>query len=242
MTTRIFQPCPLTAKNVIQLNEAASHHLTRVLRANMGDEIIIFNGEGGEYTATITQIEKKFVSVAIKEYSARSAESPLHICLAQGISRGEKMDYTIQKAVELGVKEIVPLFTERCNVKLDAERSVKRLQHWQAIAISACEQSGRNIIPQIYAPHTLSALTKFANYQGVILAPDAIHSLNGLALEKNCKIILLVGPEGGLSAQEIEQMRQQGYTSLQLGPRILRTETAALVAISALQYVAGDLC
>ncbi len=242
MTTRIYQAMSLSSPAVIELDQKASHHVARVLRLQVNEPLIIFNGQGGEYRGTIVEINKKHVTVKLETYDARNAESPLKIYLAQGISRGEKMDYTIQKAVELGVTQIFPLFTERCNVKLDQERSEKRLHHWQSIVISACEQSGRNCVPEVAAPQTLD--TWLAAKQGdhcFVLSPNAEHSLKKQTITAPASIVLLIGPEGGLSQREIAQAIEKGYLPLNLGPRILRTETAALAAITAIQCMAGDM-
>lgn len=185
---------------------------------------------------------KKTVSVKIKFFSNRERESSLELYLAQGISRGEKMDFTIQKAVELGVKKIYPLLTERCNVKLDAERSAKRLLHWQLIITNACEQSGRNWIPEIMAPQSLASFlhTVTADHK-FVLAPHAKIPLTDYPLNSHDRVVLLIGSEGGLSEEEILQAQQQQFFPLNLGPRILRTETAAVAALTALQFYAGDL-
>lgn len=240
--SRIYQAVPLSPNISISLDDSASHHIARVLRAKVGDALIIFNGEGNEYESIITRIDKKFVTVEIKKLIERDPESPLQLFLAQGISRGEKMDYTIQKAVELGVKKIFPIFTERCNVKLDEERRDKRLQHWQAIAISACEQCGRNRIPEIVAPQSLESFfeTIQADWK-FVLAPHAEKKLSQFPLQKNAKVVLLIGPEGGLSDREIEHATRKEFSALNLGPRVLRTETAAIAALTALQFFAGDL-
>ncbi|MEO8401213.1 MAG: 16S rRNA (uracil(1498)-N(3))-methyltransferase [Gammaproteobacteria bacterium] len=242
MSTRIYQAIPLSVGSVIQLDESATHHLARVLRASVNDAVIIFNGQGGEYSGVITRIDKKSVTVSIHEHATRDAESPLNIWLAQGISRGEKMDYTIQKAVELGVKKIIPLFTERCNVKLDNERSEKRLLHWQSIVVSACEQSGRNRIPEILQPQSLDAWleTVQADYC-FVLSPHTDQKLKTLAVPQQASVVLLIGPEGGLSEREIERARLRNFLPLNLGPRILRTETAAVAAITSLQCCFGDM-
>jgi 16S rRNA (uracil1498-N3)-methyltransferase len=240
MTIRIYQTVSLTLHQILQLDDQASHHLARVLRVNVGDSVVVFNGQGGEYNAIIERIDKKSVTVQLLEFSAREAESPLEICLAQGISRGEKMDYTIQKAVELGVTQIMPLFTERCTVKLDLPRSEKRLAHWQSIAMSACEQSGRNRIPHILAPQSLNTWTPKADYC-FVLSPLAANKLKAYSVTNPTKVILLIGPEGGLSEREINGVIEQGFLPLSLGPRILRTETAAVAAITALQCYLGDM-
>lgn len=241
--SRIYQPVNLETGASIQLNEQSSHHLARVLRAQINDLLTVFNGQGGEYLAKITDITKKgLVRVEILQFSPREAESPLDLCLAQGISRGEKMDYTIQKAVELGVKHIIPLFTERCTVKLDNERLRKRLEHWEAIIISACEQSGRNRIPKITMPDSLDKmLPQMKADFCFVLAPTATQKLSQLSMLKNNTVILLIGPEGGLSETEIKLAMQYHFLPLNLGPRILRTETAAVAAMTALQCYFGDM-
>lgn len=242
MPIRIYQPIPLTINTSVQLDTPAAHHVARVLRAHIGDELTLFNGQGGEYAGSITHIDKKTVTVALVQYSDKNTESPLDLCLVQGISRGEKMDYTIQKAVELGVKQIIPLLTERCNVKLDAQRREKRWQHWQSIIISACEQSGRNFIPDIAAPMTYDKFLKQASADWkFVLAPHAENKLSTLAIPNHSRVLLLIGPEGGLSDVEITQAIEHQFISLNLGPRVLRTETAAVAAIAALQCVVGDM-
>lgn len=240
--SRIFQPGALISGSVVDLEAQASHHLARVLRAKVGDSLTIFNGEGGEYEASIIAIDKKKVSVLIASYQPRETESQLTLYLAQGISRGEKMDYTIQKAVELGVKKIIPLMTERCSVKLDEERRQKRLQHWQSIVVSACEQSGRNRVPEILSPQSLNQWlqTVEADYY-FVLAPLGTQKLNEISLQKDARVVLLIGPEGGLSDQEMTQVSQKGFQPLNLGPRVLRTETAAVAALTALQCYFGDM-
>lgn len=239
---RIYQAIPLKPDSTVQLDDAATHHIARVLRAKVGDEVVLFNGEGSEFPGTISHIDKKTVTVQIEKKIDRDAESPLELYLAQGISRGEKMDYTIQKAVELGVKKIFPLLTERCNVKLDDERRDKRFQHWRSIVIGACEQSGRNRIPEILAPQTLPQFldTIEADWK-FVLAPQAEKKLSESAIQKTSRVVLLIGPEGGLSEREIELAQKKNFLTLNLGPRILRTETAAVAAMSALQFYAGDL-
>jgi 16S rRNA (uracil1498-N3)-methyltransferase len=240
--SRIFQPISLSSNSEVSLNESASHHLARVLRASVNDELTLFNGEGGEYQSVITRIDKKNVIVRVGEFNSREAESPLELYLAQGISRGEKMDYTIQKAVELGVKKIIPLLTERCNVKLDDERREKRLQHWRAIAIGACEQSGRNRVPEIVAPMTLERWLQVVEADWrFVLSPHISGKLANYAVSQHQRVVLLIGPEGGLSEKEVAATLQKDFLPLNLGPRVLRTETAAVAAITALQCRFGDL-
>lgn len=240
--SRIFQAIPLTTGAEVTLSEQASHHLARVLRAAVNDQVTVFNGEGGEFLTIITRIDKKTVTVRVGEFMQRETESPLELYLAQGISRGEKMDYTIQKAVELGVKKIIPLFTERCNVKLDEERREKRVQHWQSIVISACEQCGRNRIPEVLAPQSLDRwLPQVEAEWRFILSPHHAGYLSNSSIPAGSRVVLLIGPEGGLSEAEVELASQKGFSPLNLGPRILRTETAAVAAITALQCYFGDM-
>lgn len=240
--TRIFQPVSLQTNTTITLESDAAHHVARVLRATIGDAIVVFNGEGGEFKGAITEINKKNVIVTLTHFEDKHTESPLELYLAQGISRGEKMDYTIQKAVELGVKKIYPLLTERCNVKLDDERREKRLQHWSSIIVSACEQSGRNQLPEIFMPQTLEKFLGQTDAEfKFVLAPQAEKKLSQYQLPPHSRVVLLIGPEGGLSATEIELAERKGFLPLNLGPRILRTETAAVAALTALQFHAGDL-
>lgn len=240
--SRIYQPGQIISHSLLELDEGASHHLARVLRAKVGDALVLFNGEGGEYAALIHEITKKKVIVSVGEYHARDVESPLSLILAQGISRGEKMDYTIQKAVELGVTEIVPLLTERSTVKLDEERKEKKWQHWQSIVVSAAEQSGRNRLPYLHAPQTLKTwLAQDSASHRFILAPTAATKMQKIAIKNNDKVTVMIGPEGGFSEAEIAQATTQGYQALNLGPRILRTETAAVAALAILQGLYGDL-
>jgi len=239
--TRIYQPVNLDVQSVLRLDEKASHHLARVLRANIGDQLVLFNGQGGEYAAEITHIDKKAVTVNITAFSQREVESPINIHLAQGMARGEKMDFIVQKAVELGVTHIAPLLTERCNVRLDGEREEKRLQHWQAVAISACEQSGRNRLTELSAPATLTDwVTQVKADYKFVLSPHVENRLPEVVLPPHAVIVLLIGPEGGLSDQEVSLARENGFLPLNLGPRVLRTETATIAAIAALQLRFGD--
>lgn len=238
---RIHTPTPLHSTTTIELDENAFNHAVRVLRLGEGAPLILFNGEGGEYEATLCDVQKKRANAAIGSHSPRECESPLHITLGQCISRGEKMDYTIQKAVELGVNEIVPLFSERCGVRLDQERSDKRTGHWQSTIISACEQSGRNRIPQIQPPQTLDGWIASLDAEcRLVLDPRASQSLPQLPKPQK-SVALLIGPEGGLSDGEIEHAIRRGFTAIRLGPRILRTETAGLVVLSSVQQLWGDL-
>lgn len=237
---RIYYPDSLAVHTTIQLTDGAAAHLIQVLRLSMGAEILLFNGQGGEYTANIVEINKRKVKAYIAEFSPREVESPIKIHLAQAISRGEKMDYTLQKAVELGVTYITPLMTERSQFKLTDERLDKKIAHWQSVVISACEQCGRNQIPDVAYPIAFNQWLS-QNHSGLklVLDPAAKIPLSHY-VNHNSEITLLVGSEGGLSDQEINSAKEGGFNPIILGPRILRTETAALVAISAIQTLWGD--
>lgn len=238
---RIYQKISLKIGEKITLDEGASHHLSRVLRAHVDDLFTIFNGEGGEFSAQIIEINKKNIVAKIQIFTDKNVESPLNLTLAQGIARGEKMDFIVQKAVELGVKTIIPLITERCNVRLDREREAKRLQHWQAILIGACEQSGRNFIPEITAPKIFSEWILVAKAaQKFVLSPHFSASKNTENQQNEGSCIVLIGPEGGLSDGEVASAIQQGFDPLLLGPRVLRTETATIAALSYFQVRFGD--
>ncbi|MBD8162667.1 16S rRNA (uracil(1498)-N(3))-methyltransferase [Erwinia persicina] len=238
---RIYHPEPLETGRETALCEDAANHVGRVLRMVPGQPLELFDGTNLTFAAEITQADKKNVRVKITASRADSRESPLHLHLGQVMSRGEKMEFTIQKAVELGVNVVTPLFSERCGVKLDAERLLKKMQQWQKIAIAACEQCGRNVIPEIRPVMALDAWCAEAD-RGLRLNlhPRAEHSINTLPLPVE-RIRLLIGPEGGLTADEISMTAQFGFTDILLGPRVLRTETTALTAITALQVRFGDL-
>jgi 16S rRNA (uracil1498-N3)-methyltransferase len=239
---RIYQQGLFTINETVTLSEDAFGHAVRVLRLRAGDHIILFNGsESFQYAATLTEVSKKSAQVKINTKELVNSESPLNIHLGQGISRGDRMDFTLQKSVELGVNTITPLFTERCGVKLNAERLEKKRQQWQKIVISACEQSGRIYVPTVTEPMMLADwLTQETSALKINLHPKAQHSIMTLPIE-NTRVRLLVGPEGGLDDEEIAQARQCQFHDVLLGPRVLRTETAALTAITALQCRFGDL-
>lgn len=238
---RIHISSQLESGKTISLEKASASHINRVLRMKEGDALILFNGEGGEYSASITSSERHDVTVQIKQFTDKDCESPIKISLVQGISRGERMDYTIQKAVELGVHEIIPVLTERGVVHLKGERLLKKERHWQAVAVSACEQCGRNLIPFVHTPITLKNWLAKDNLHPTALVLDPLATQN---IKQACSgdgaVTLLAGPEGGLSEDEMEIVHESGFTGIQLGPRVLRTETAALAAIAALQTLHGD--
>lgn len=239
---RIFHPAPLPlGGGEVDLSEDAANHVGRVLRMNTGQSLQLFDGSNYVFNAEIMLAEKKNVRVRFTEGQLEDKESPLHLHLGQVMSRGEKMEFTIQKSIELGVNIITPLFSERCGVKLDAERLEKKVGQWQKIAIAACEQCGRNRIPMIRPAMTLEAwCAEQDTALKLNLHPRAVQSINTLPLPVS-QIRLLIGPEGGLSSNEISMTSEYGFTDILLGPRILRTETTALTAITALQVRFGDL-
>ncbi|ENR5392750.1 16S rRNA (uracil(1498)-N(3))-methyltransferase [Providencia rettgeri] len=238
---RIYHPEPLQINTTISLGDDAANHVGRVLRMTAGQKLELFDGSNQTFSAEITEATKKNVFVHIENSQIDDRESPLDLHLGQVMSRGEKMEFTIQKSVELGVNTITPLLSERCGVRLDGERLEKKLLQWQKIAIAACEQCGRNRIPEIRPVQTLEAWC--AENDGafkVNLHPRATESINTLPTELK-KVRLLIGPEGGLSADEIAMTANYQFTDILLGPRVLRTETTALTAITALQVRLGDL-
>ncbi|MGB7816187.1 MAG: 16S rRNA (uracil(1498)-N(3))-methyltransferase [Methylotenera sp.] len=239
---RFYSPEKLSLGASIKLSDNAASHATRVLRLNVGDVINLFNGDGSDYACELILVKKNEVLAKVKSSVAINNESPLNITLLQGISSGDRMDYTIQKAVELGVKQIQPIATERSVVKLSAERAEKRLEHWQNVVISACEQCGRATIPIVSAPKPLAnwlAANPQATSTRILLNPTSSKRLAELA-KPTGEIQLLIGAEGGLSNAEIDTAISHGFQSVILGPRILRTETAALAAVSVMHTLWGD--
>jgi 16S rRNA (uracil1498-N3)-methyltransferase len=239
---RIYQASIFTLHETVKLSDDAFGHLIRVLRLKEGDQVVVFNGEEAfQYQAKLINVSKKQAYAEILTKEVVDNESPLNIHLGQGISRGDRMDFTLQKSVELGVNTITPLFTERCGVKLNAERLEKKRQQWQKIVISACEQSGRARVPVVAQPMLLvDWLKQETSALKINLHPKAQHSIMSLPME-NTRVRLLIGPEGGLSDEEISQANENDFVDVLLGPRVLRTETAALTAITALQCRFGDL-
>lgn len=239
---RIYVDFPLALGSELALPAQAGEHVTRVLRQVVGDSLRLFNGDGSDYAASIIGVGKREVTVRIESSQALTNESPLKLTLAQGVARGEKMDLIVQKATELGVTRIVPLLTERSEVKLDASRAEKRLAHWRAVAASACEQSGRATLPHVSPALPLTAwLDSLGQDRALRLAllPEARHSARELQFG-GAQGLLVVGPEGGLGERDIAALDAAGFLGLRLGPRILRTETAGLAALAALQALHGD--
>lgn len=239
MNTRIHIADALAVDARLELPEGAARHVAQVLRMRAGELLTLFNGAGGEYDAVIEAVERRSVRVRIENYREIERESRLDLTLAQCVSKGERMDYTVQKAVELGVSAIVPLLSARSVVKLDGERWEKKLEHWRGIVVSACEQSGRTRVPHVHPVQKLEAWLATAGGARLVLAPGGHHALKELppALQAS----LLVGPEGGLDDKETALAVHRGFTAIGLGPRVLRTETAGVAALAALQALWGDL-
>ena len=235
--SRFFIDAPLSLGQH-ELPEAQAHYIGRVLRHAAGDAVQLFDGSGQEYLGELIEVGKKAVRVELREQLAGQAESPLRIHLGQGLSRGERMDWAIQKATELGVSEITPIVSERCEVRLKDERADKRLAHWRQVAISACEQCGRSVLPVIHAPITLAEWQAHVQAElKLVLHPVAA------PLESHTRphsLAFLIGPEGGLSETEVEQAKAAGFHAARLGPRVLRTETAPVVALAVAQQLWGD--
>ena len=240
--TRIYVSDPaLVLAQTVFLDAHASHHVQHVLRLKAKDPLIVFDGQGNEFLAEIIRFDKQLTQILIKALSPSLPESPLMIHLGQAISRGEKMDYTLQKAVELGVHAITPLFTAHTGVQLSAERLDSKLAHWRKVIISACEQSGRSFVPHLSLPQLLADwLHPSVEAHQFILHPEGEKHLKTVAF-LHTHVRLLVGPEGGFSEEEVRHSQQCHFEVICLGPRILRSETAAPAAIAALQCLWGDI-
>ncbi len=244
---RFYSPENLQIGASVKLSDSAAAHSTRVLRLEVSDEIVLFNGDGHDYICAIASIKKSETLAIVKSFVKITNESPLNITLLQGISSGDRMDYTIQKAVELGVTAIVPINTSRSVVKLSPERAEKRLAHWQGVVHAACEQSGRAFVPQVAMPINLSAWLQTNQNAPSMALPATRILLNPIGAIRLSELVkptgnieLLIGAEGGLSQNEIDAALSQGFQSIVLGARVLRTETAALTAIAAMQTLWGD--
>lgn len=236
---RIYTTSPLAHQTHAELEASVAHYVGKVLRMSTGRELIVFNGQGGEYTATIQTLTKKSITVSLDTFNPQNRDSSLQTHLAIGLSRGERWDLVLQKATELGVTHITPLWTENCEVKLSGERLEKKMQHWQGIIISACEQCQRNTVPTLNAPKSFAAFIQGEHSElNLVLHHRSDKNLHSHAKPTSCT--LLIGPEGGLSANEITQAQQHTFEPLTLGPRVLRTETAPLAALSIMQFAWGD--
>lgn len=235
--SRFFVDAPL-ALGHHALPEAQSHYIGRVLRLAAGDAVQLFDGSGLEYVGELVEVGKKSVQVEMREQFAGLAESPLRIHLGQGLSRGERMDWAIQKATELGVAAITPIVSARCEVRLKDERADKRLAHWRQIAISACEQCGRSVLPTIHAPLDLTDWLAQTEAELKLVLHPVAEPLTSHA--RPASLAFLIGPEGGLSEAEVAAAQRAGYLAARLGPRVLRTETAPVVALGVAQHLWGD--
>ncbi len=243
--TRVHAGAALAEGATLALPERAAVHVVRVLRMRAGDPLVVFDGAGAEHEAAIAAVRGERVDVRIGAARDAVPEPPLAITLVQGVSRGERMDYTIQKATELGVRRIVPVLAERTVVRLDGAQAAKKLEHWRGVAISACEQCGRATVPGIEAPRRFDEYLAEARAPAdparlrLVLSPDGTHAPQDLP-EPLAAVELLVGPEGGLGDDEERLAMTRGFVGLRLGPRVLRTETAAAAAIAVLQALRGD--
>lgn len=237
---RFYCPELSSTSALLDLPAAAHRHAVQVLRLKAGASLRLFNGAGLEYEAVLEQVTKKSSSIRLGHKVEINNESSLSMILLQGISRGERMDYALQKAVELGVNSIIPVVTERCNVPLSSGRADKRLAHWQGVMISACEQSGRSVLPKLSQIMTLEqAIESNDEHCCLVLEPLAVTGFTQLPPQDS--VVLLIGPEGGLSDQEIEQANSAGFQSIRFGPRVLRTETATVASLAVIQTMWGDL-
>jgi 16S rRNA (uracil1498-N3)-methyltransferase len=251
--TRVYVDAPLSTGRRVTLEGSAASHLIRVLRLKSGEGLTLFNGQGGEHAATIAEAKSGRLTVEVGELSASERESPLVLTLAQGVSRGERMDLVVQKATELGASRIVPLLTERSVVRLSAPQAARKLEHWRAIAIGACEQSGRNRLPELVPPLPLAEFLRAAGASDraagaadtagasrLLLSPEATMRIGEVPRPAH-SVTVLIGPEGGLADAEQEAAVAAGFVPVGLGPRVLRTETAAIAALALLQRQLGDL-
>lgn len=241
-TIRTHVDQPLSVGRTLRLPEDATAHLLRVLRLGPGAVVRLFNGDGHDYEARLLDADRRGAGAEVTGRHAVANESPLRITLAQGVARGEKMDLVLQKATELGVAAFAPVVTERTEVKLDAERTGKRLAHWQGVVVAACEQSGRATVPGVADPVALAnyAAAETATVR-LVLDPRGGVGARDLSIPAGATIALVAGPEGGLSERDLATLHAAGFSGLRLGPRILRTETAGLAAIAALMSLHGDL-
>lgn len=241
---RFFHPSKLVVDDTIELSQDATHHSANVLRLKEGCSIVLFDGSGKEFVCELLEVHKRKVIATVHTELSINPESPTPIHLAQGISKGDRMDLVLQKATELGVTEITPLITLRCNVKLDENRWEKKQQQWLKVIINACEQCGRNTLPKLNSPLNIAGFAACSTQQQrIILSPHAEKGLADrlLAAQSPYGYRIVIGPEGGLSEAEVHQLEESGYVAAKFGPRILRTETAAIAALSVIQATTGDM-
>ena len=239
--TRIYSRDSLSDLDRVEITGQAGQHIARVLRMRTGEELVLFDGSGGEHTARIESIQGDKIVLATLGFDPVEREAPVKVTLLQGISRGERMDWTIQKATELGVHRILPLASQRSAVKLTAERAERRREHWQAVAISACEQCGRNRVPEVTAPLSLErALAEVGAYPLKLSLRGDAQTRPADLPDSPEQVCIAIGPEGGLDPHELQLLEHAGFAGLRLGPRVLRTETAGLAGMAALLGRWGD--
>jgi 16S rRNA (uracil1498-N3)-methyltransferase len=239
---RLLVEFPISGIGDIVLSDDRAHYVSRVLRLKVGAALVVADGRGGEYVGELRRVDRREVVVSLLEHRVVECESPINVNLVLGLSKGDRMDFAVQKAVELGAATVTPVWTARSVVKLDEERARKRQAHWMEIARSACEQCGRNMLPTIAVPTSFTDWLATRNDAlGFILAPQAPVGLYGISVGSGSEVNLAVGPEGGFEAVEIEDAVAAGMTPVTLGPRVLRTETAAIAALCAAQLLWGDL-
>jgi len=239
--SRIYTSQPLQLADPVELSGPTAHYLARVLRLSKGDPLILFNGDGRDYAGEITAIQPQRVQARLLDSREPGNESPLKITLVQAVCRGERMDYALQKATELGVFCIQPLISQRVEVRLDTSRQAKRMEHWRGVVIAACEQSGRALVPEVRTPLSMPAWLASAGQSArLVLDPCAADRLAGLTFGLDA-VSIAIGPEGGFTEQEMEAVRTNGLMTVSLGPRVLRTETAGAAAIAVLQAKTGGL-
>ncbi len=239
-TPRFFETQEMGVGDSLELGEQSANHIARVLRLRAGAEVVLFNGRGGEFVGTLVEVERRRVRVALEAFDPVDRVSALHVHLGQVISRGHRMEYAVQKATELGVAEISPLFSARCEVRLEGDRLERRREHWRQVAIHACEQCGRNRVPEVHLPRSLSEWLRATSAE----AKWIMHGEGGEGLARSeapATVALAVGPEGGFEPSELREAEGQSFQPLQLGPRVFRTESAPVVALSLMQSFWGDL-
>ncbi|HYI88133.1 MAG TPA: 16S rRNA (uracil(1498)-N(3))-methyltransferase [Burkholderiales bacterium] len=239
MVPRFYLDAPLRAGGVCALSEDAAHHAVHVLRLREGDEVTLFNGRGGEFAARIASMQRLRISIDLLQHRALERESPLRVTLVQGVSAGERMDSTVRKAVELGVAEVQPVLAARSVARPKGDRAENRRSHWQKIVISACEQCGRNRVPQVQALVSLGDYRPEASATKILLSPASELALSKVPAAES-HVVLAAGPEAGFTEEEEARLVEAGFVPASLGPRILRTETAAVAALAALNALRGD--
>mgnify|MGYP000058801402 CR=1 FL=1 len=242
---RFYHSKPINLNETIVMDDFASHHALKVMRLKNNDQLILFNGDGSDYTGQVINITKRQVEVSIKSKKNIGSESNLKVIILQALTSSDKMDLIIQKTTELGISEIQPIVCERSIVKIKKDKIEKKLSHWRQVAIAACEQCGRAEIPKIREPENiikyLERVMESDKDTKIILSPEAAQSLDNIIPNSKQAIKVLIGPEGDFTKQELDFSIQKGFSPIKIGPRILRTETAPITILSILQYKYGDI-